>query len=66
MNKIKLNRNMKLKDPYLNMLNQIVTSGLPIKKMAALIEALKLLQKANLDIVNSRVAKEIKKMIENS
>ena len=57
---------MKLKDPYLNMLNQIVTSGLPIKKMAELIEALKLLQKANLDLVNSRVAKEIQKMIENS
>ena len=56
----------KTKDPYLNMLNQIVTSGLPIKKMAALIEALKLLQKANLDLVNSMVAKEIKKMIENS
>ena len=57
---------MKLKDPYLNMLNQIVTSGLPIKKMASLIEALKLLQKANLDLVNSMVAKEIQKMIENS
>ena len=57
---------MKLKDPYLNMLNQIVTSGLPIKKMASLIEALKLLQKANLDLVNSRVAKEIQNMIENS
>ena len=57
---------MKLKDPYLNMLNQIVTSGLPIKKMASLIEALKLLQKANLDLVNSRVAKEIQKIIENS
>ena len=57
---------MKLKDPYLNMLNQIVTSGLPIKKMASLIEALKLLQKANLDLVNSRVAKEIQKMIENN
>ena len=56
---------MKLKDPYLNMLNQIVTSGLPIKKMASLIEALKLLQKANLDLVNSRVAKEIQQMIEN-
>ena len=66
MNNTKLNRNMKLKDPYLNMLNQIVTSGLPIKKMASLIEALKLLQKANLDLVNSRVAKEIQKMIENS
>ena len=57
---------MKLKDPYLNMLNQIVTSGLPINKMASLIEALKLLQKANLDLVNSRVAKEIQKMIENN
>ena len=57
---------MKLKDPYINMLNQIVTSGLPIKKMASLIEALKLLQKANLDLVNSRVAKEIQKMIENN
>lgn len=57
---------MKLKDPYLNMLNQIVTSGLPIKKMASLIEALKLLQKANIDLVNSRVAKEIQNMIENS
>ena len=56
----------KTKDPYLNMLNQIVTSGLPIKKMAALIEALKLLQKANLDLVNSMVAKEIQKIIENS
>ena len=66
MNKIKLNSNMKLKDPYLNMLNQIVTSGLPIKKMADMIEALKLLQKANIDLVNSRVEKEIKKIIENS